>query len=103
MRTIDPTLIPALGGTVGLLSVAGWLVVTFMRENATQRKERVEELIQVKKERAEAIGELKRDVNALKVENITCRFQVNSLISYLQAQGLAIPNELLRGVTDGNN
>ena len=87
---MDPTLITALGGTVGLLSVAGWLVLQFMRENKELRSSW----------RSEIDG-LKEDLKAQKEENVTCRIQVNSLIAHLQSNGLAIPNELLRGV-DGS-
>lgn len=86
---MDPTLIPALGGTVGLLSVAGWLVVSFMRENNTLRGEWRKE-----------IEHLKDDLAGQKAENVTCRIQVNSLIGFLQANGLAVPNELFRRADD---
>lgn len=89
---MDPTLIPALGGTVGLLSVAGWLVISFMRENSTLRNAWRGE-----------IDALKKDLAAQKEENVTCRIQVNSLISYLQNNGLAIPMELIRGVPDAGH
>ena len=83
---MDPQLIPALGGTVGLLSVAGWLVVAFMRENSALRSEWHRE-----------IEALKRDNADQKAENIACRIQVNALIGYLQSHGLAIPDTMFRG------
>jgi len=82
-------LIPALGGTVGLLAVAGWLVISFMRENSALRTAWREE-----------IRDLKAEVAAQKAENVTCRLQVNGLIGVLRNHGLAIPNELIRGVAD---
>lgn len=94
---MDPALIPTLGGTVGLLSVAGWLVISFMRESGTQRKERAEELAAVKKERAEEITLLKSDVRELKAENLTCRIQVDGLIAVLRNNGIAVPESLYRG------
>lgn len=89
---MDPTLLPAVGGTVGLLSVAGWLVVSFMRENTALRTAWREE-----------IAELKKEVAAQKAENVTCRLQVNGLIGFLRNNGLIVPNELIRGVADASD
>ncbi len=99
---MDPQLIPTLGGTVGLLSVSGWLVISFMRESARQRKERADELVAVKKERAEEIAMLKADVRAGKEEHLACIIQVNGLIGFLQRSGLEIPDSLLRGRPDAS-
>lgn len=100
---MDPSVIPALGGTVGLLSVAGWLVISFMKESANQRKERVAELAAVKKERADEIAALKNDMKEVKAEHIACMLQVNGLISVLQRSGVPIPDSLLRGAPDATN
>lgn len=89
---MDPTIIPALGGTVGLLSVAGWLVISFMRENNSLRTVWRGE-----------IDALKADNLAQKAENLACVIQVNGLIGVLQRNGVPIPDNLLRGVPDAAN
>lgn len=86
---MDPTTIPAIGGTVGLLSVAGWLVISFMRENKTLRGEWKDQL-----------DSLKKDLATQKAENVICRIQVDSLISSLRQNGIDIPLHLIRGLPD---
>ncbi len=88
---MDPTVIPAIGGTVGLLTAAGWLVISFMRENKTLRGEWKEQLKAVK---SELVG--------LKAENVTCRIQVDGLISSLRQNGIDIPLHLIRGLPDAD-
>lgn len=89
---MDPTLIPALGGTVGLLSAAGWLVVSFMRENTRLRDSRDHEMAEVKK-----------DLIDVKAENVTCRWQVNGLVNALREGGIPIPEYLFRTAPDATN
>lgn len=89
---MDPTLIPALGGTVGLLMVAGWLVISFMRENTRLRDTRDHDMAEVKK-----------DLIAVKAENVTCRWQVNGLVNALREGGISIPEYLFRTVPDASD
>ncbi len=100
---MDPTFIPGVGGAIGLLSVAGWLVISFMRESARQRQERTDELAAVKKERSDDIAALRLEVRDVKAEHLTCVIQVNGLIGVLQRNGIPVPDSLLRGVPDATS
>lgn len=96
---MDPALIPTLGGTVGLLSVAGWLVISFMRENKDLRKAWRDEIDSLKRDNQAQ----KAETLAQKAENLACVIQVNGLIGVLQRNGIAVPDSLLRGVPDAAN
>lgn len=97
---MDPSTLPALGGTVGLLSVAGALAISFMRESASQRRDRSAELAAVKLERTQEIAALRTDMRAVKEEHVACLIQVNGLIGVLQRNGIPIPDSLIRGAPD---
>lgn len=90
---MDPSLIPQLGGTIGLLGAAGFIIAGAWREARDLRKERAEEIQGLKADNQA----MKAEVQAIKIEHFACRLQVNSLITFAQRGGLDIPDWLIRG------
>ena len=68
---MNPSLIPALGGTVGLLAVAGWLVISFMRENSALRTAWREEIRDLKAQVLDRDAEIERLQQELALADLT--------------------------------
>lgn len=82
----------AIAGLVGLFSAAGLLIGQNFSEARRLRRERAEEIKDLKADVASLNAENERH----RAENYACRLQVNSLVTLLQQAGLPLPDWLLR-------